>query len=129
VIGVELLAHEATAVFLKLLAAGVLDEDAAHGPGGEEVVSAVLGRCFLLADQAQVGLVNQGGGLKRLSRRPEAQLLCGERAQLVVDQRQKLAGVLRVALRDSGPDARGTATTTRTSTSPWSLPVPITTSS
>ena len=55
---------------------------------------------FGFADQAQVGLVDQGGGLGRLPRRFPGKLLRGQLAQLVVDQRQELAGGVRVAFGD-----------------------------
>ena len=42
--------------------------------------------------QPQVGLVDQGGGLKRLAGLLLGQFLGGELAQLVVDQRQELLG-------------------------------------
>ena len=66
---VRVLAAPATAVLHPALAAGVLDQDAAHGLGGrgEEVAPAVPGLAFLLADQAQVDLVDQGGGLERVA--------------------------------------------------------------
>jgi hypothetical protein len=56
-----------------LLPPGGIDEDAAHGlgGGGEEVIAAVEA---LLADQAQVGLVDQGGRLEGVSGRLLRQL-------------------------------------------------------
>jgi hypothetical protein len=54
------------------------------------------------ADQPQVGLVDQGGGAEGLARLLLGQPLGGELAQLVVDQRQQLAGRLRVALLNGG---------------------------
>ena len=57
-------------------------------------------------DQAQVGLVDQGGGLERLPRFLVGQLLGGQLAQLVIDQRQQLRGGVGVALLDGGQDAR-----------------------
>jgi len=43
---------------------------------------------LVVADQTNVGFVNQGGGLKRLSRFFLSQLGGRQFAQLVVDQRQ-----------------------------------------
>ena len=88
------------------LAAGVLDEDAAHGlgRGGEEVAAAVPAR-VVRPDEPEVGLVDQGRGLERLARLLLRQPLGGELAQLVVDQRQELLGRLRVALLDGREDA------------------------
>ena len=73
------------------LAARLLDQDLAHRPrrGAEEVPPA-LPAGILVADQPQVGLVDQGGRLERL---PGAQLLRqrrGQAAQLVVDRRQQV---------------------------------------
>ena len=52
----------------RVLAAGVLDEDAAHGlgRGGEEVAAAVPVLRRVAADQPEVRLVDQGRGLERL---------------------------------------------------------------
>src|SRR5262249_42960819 len=60
---------------------------------------------LLLADQAQVGLVDQGGGLERLPGGLLGHLVCGEFAQLVVDEEQELPGGVRVALLDGRQDA------------------------
>ena len=114
--GVEGHTTTPAAAFVGLLAAGLIDENAAHrlGRGGEEVTAAVPGRLVPLADQAQVGLVNEGGGLERLPRLFLRQLLRGQLAQLVVDERQQPAGGLRVVvfdgvqqLRDIFHDAQG----------------------
>jgi hypothetical protein len=59
---------------------------------------------FVLADQAQVRLVDQGGGLERRPRRFPGKLVCGQLAQLVVDQGQELAGGVRVAFGDGVQD-------------------------
>jgi hypothetical protein len=49
-------------------AAGSFDENAAHGLGGgrEEVAATVPALLRLGADEPQIGLVDQGGRLKRL---------------------------------------------------------------
>ena len=57
-------------------------------------------RLARVADQPQVGLVDQGGGLERLARLLLGQPLRRQLAQLVVDQRQQLLGGVRVALLD-----------------------------
>jgi len=49
--------------------------------------------------------VDQGGGLQRLAGPLLRQLLGGQLPQLVVDQRQELAGGVGVALLDGGEDA------------------------
>ena len=58
-----------------------------------------------LVDQPEVRLVDQGRGLERLAGLLLRQLLGGQLAQLVVDQRQELLGRLRVALLDGREDA------------------------
>src|SRR5262245_23767947 len=81
-LSVEILSCPAAAVLFTFLATGVVDEDTAHGlgGGGEEVAAAVPVQFLVLADEAQVGLVNQGGGRQRLPRRLLTQLLGGESA-------------------------------------------------
>ena len=49
------------------------------------------------ADQAQVRLVDQGGGVERVAGRLGGHARGGELAQLVVDERQQLGGGLAVA--------------------------------
>src|SRR5262245_41974957 len=99
---VELLKRHAPrspAVFDGLLAARMLNEDAAHGLGSrcEEVPAAVpvwlvlTGLTRGAAYQTQVGLVDQGSGLKRLPGRLLGQPLGGELAQLCIDEREQLA--------------------------------------
>jgi hypothetical protein len=86
--------------------AGVFDQDPSHrlGGGREEVPPAIPVLFLLLADQPQVRLVDQGRGLERLPRRFPAKPLCRQFAQLLVDQRQELAGRLLVAFRDGVQD-------------------------
>jgi hypothetical protein len=50
--------------------------------------------------------VNQGGGVERLARLLVGQARRGELAQLVVDQREELAGGVGVALLDEAQDVR-----------------------
>ena len=52
--------------------------------------------------QAQVGLMDQGSGAQRLPRLLLLELPRGQPAQLLVNQRQKLARGLRIALIDGG---------------------------
>ena len=100
-------AFPAAAVPDALFATGLLDENAAHGKGGggEEVAAAVPVPLFPRADQAQVRLVDQGGGLERLARLLPCHPLGREPAQLVVDQRQELRRGTSVALPDGVQDA------------------------
>ena len=60
----------------------------------------------MAADQPQVGLVDQGGGLQCLAGLLLGQLLGGQLAQLVVNQGQKLCGGVWVALPNGVQDAR-----------------------
>jgi len=108
---VELLQRHAPpppAVLDGLLAAGVVDEDVPHGlgTGGVEVVAALPGALDIPADEAEVGIVDEGGGLERLARRLVGQALGGELPQLVVDERQELAGGAGVAMREGVQDLR-----------------------
>src|SRR5262249_43632476 len=85
-----------TAPLLPGLAAGRVDQDAPHGLGRrrKEVSPAVPDPVRVAADQPQVGLMHQGRGLERLTRRLAGQLLSSQAAQLVVDQREQRAGRL-----------------------------------
>ena len=96
------------AVLRASLAAGAVDQDPPHGlgRGGEEVAAAVpVPGSLSASDQPEVRLVDQGRGLERLAGLLLRQLLGGQLAQLVVDQRQELLGRLRVALLDGREDA------------------------
>src|SRR5262249_37736565 len=64
----QLDALPAAAAFVRALGASVIDQDAAHGLGGgrEEVPPAVEVLPLALADETEVSLVDQGGGLERL---------------------------------------------------------------
>ena len=64
------------------------------GRRGEEMSPAVPDPVRVATDQSQVGLVHQGRGLERLARLLADQLPGGQPAQLVVDQREQLAGRL-----------------------------------
>jgi hypothetical protein len=88
------------------LAAGVFDEDAAHGlgRGGEEVAPAVPLRRVRWSDQPQVGLVDQGGGLEGLARLLPGDPRRCELPKLVVDERQQLGRGRVQQLGDSGHD-------------------------
>src|SRR5262249_61977222 len=110
----EVHAGRGAAVLDTLLAAGALDEDAAHGFGGRgEEVAAVtpLGLPGRMApqDQPQVGFVDEGGGLERLAGLLLGQLLGREPPQLVIDQRQELARRVGVAFVDGRQDTRDVA--------------------
>jgi hypothetical protein len=57
---------DATA-FLPKATAGVIDENAPHQHrGNSEEIGAALPVCSLLANESQIGLVNEGSGLKSM---------------------------------------------------------------
>ena len=87
------------AVLFPPLAAGGLDEDAAHGlgGGGEEVAAMVPLVAVGRANQPEVRFVDEGGRLKRVAGRFGGQPGGGEAAQFVVDQRQQLSSGVGVA--------------------------------
>ena len=70
------------------------------------MAAVLVGPRGLTADQAEVGLVHQGGGLEGLAGLLLRELPRGELAELVVDQGQELLGRLRVAVLDGREDAR-----------------------
>jgi len=92
--------------FLRTPAASVVHEDAAHGlgTGGKEMAAMVPALLLAVAQQPQIGFVDQGGRLQRLAGCFLGKLLGRQAAQLVVDQRQQLAGGVRIALLDGVQD-------------------------
>ena len=72
-------------------AVSTLDQDAPHGlgRGGEEMAAAVPIVARVLADQADEGLVNEGGRLKCLLGFLLGQSYRGELAKLVINERQE----------------------------------------
>jgi hypothetical protein len=104
---VERLSHLADAALAGALAAGVVDEDAAHflGRRGEEVAATIPVPGDVLADKPRVRLMHQGGGLERLAGILLRQPLGGELAELIINQRQQLLGGLGVASLDVREDA------------------------
>ena len=99
--GVERISPPPATVLQPLLAPRVLDEDAPHGlgRGGEEMPTAVpIARG--LTGQTQVCFVDQRSGAECLARLLLRQSPRGQAAQVVIDQRQKLAGGLRIAVLD-----------------------------
>ena len=90
------------AVFAAFLAPCFVDENAPHGLGGskEEMAPAIPRLFGIVADETQIGFVDQGGGVEGLSRFFVGEFLGGEFAQLVVDQRQQLIGGVQIALLD-----------------------------
>ena len=91
-LAVELDALLLAAVLDAAIVAGALDEDAPHGNGrgGEEVAAPVPASVAAVAGKAQVGLVDERGGLQRQAGWLPCDARTGQSAQLVVDLRQKL---------------------------------------
>src|SRR6516165_11695311 len=81
---------------------GLLDEDAPHrlGGGGEEVATILPGRAVRVADQPEVGLVDQRCRLEGLSRRLAGEPGLGEPPELLIDDGHQLAGALRLTPAD-----------------------------
>src|SRR5262249_19275217 len=106
--GLQVDAQAAAAVFASFLAASVLDQDAPHRLRGcgEEVSMAVPLLLLTLADEPEIGLVDQIGRLKALPRRRARESVGGQAAQFLVDQRQELLGGLQVAPLDRREDVR-----------------------
>jgi hypothetical protein len=90
---------------LPALAAGVLDQDPSHGfgRGGEEVAAAVPAR-VAGADEPEVRLVDQGGGLEGLAWLLLGQLAGGQLPQFVVDQGQEPRSGSGIASLDGRED-------------------------
>jgi hypothetical protein len=61
----------------------------------------------VVANQSQVGFVNESRGVERLSGRFLGQFMGGQPPQLVVNQGKQLTGCLRVALLDGLQDSLG----------------------
>src|SRR5262249_388722 len=92
---------------LPVLVSRPVDQDPAHrlGRRGEEMAAAVPPRGLLGAKEPQVGLVNQGGGLKRLPRLLVHELVRSQPPELVIDDREERVGCFGVALFDGCEDA------------------------
>ena len=82
-------------------AAGIVNEDAAHGfGGGGEKVGATVPLDIFPAGEPQPRLMDERGGLQRLVRRFVGHLVGGELAQFFIDQRQQFIGGFGVAVFD-----------------------------
>src|SRR5262249_16783527 len=97
------------------LAAGGLDEDAAHGlgRGGEEVTAAIPALGVLAPDQTEVRLMDQGSWLESLARLLAREARGGQLPQLVVHKREQLGRGVRVAGLDRRQDLRDIGHTDR----------------
>lgn len=106
--GVEWDTSTPAAALVGLLASGLIHEDAAHGfgRGGEEMAAAVpLLLLLVVAHEPQISFVNQGGSLECLPGRLPGQPMRRQLPQLLIDERQKLLGGLRIALLDGAQNA------------------------
>src|SRR5262249_31727359 len=74
-----------------LTSAGVIDQQEPHGPGSDrKEVSAVLPFDVLLLDQAEIGFVDERGGLQRVTGTLPLEVALSQPAQFVIDQRDEL---------------------------------------
>ena len=102
----EFLSLASAAVDRTMLAAGAFDQDASHGRccRREEVAPTAKARAGVFPNQAQIRFVDKSRGLERLPRLLVSQFLSGKLAQFIIDQRQKLAGRLLIALVNFGKE-------------------------
>ncbi len=95
----------ARAALLALARARVVDQHATHRLGGDrEEVASVRGAQLLPCRQAHVGLVHERGRAERVPRVLATELRPGERAQLVVDERDQPVERLGVAFTEPGEE-------------------------
>jgi hypothetical protein len=92
--------HPPSSPLQPLAVPGVVDQDPPHRfrRSGEEVRPALE---LLVADQPQIGLMDQGGGVKRVPGPLRGHPRGREFAQLIVDERKELGGRPAVACRCS----------------------------
>jgi len=82
---------EAAAPFGGIAGAGVVDEDVAHGAGGDaEEVGAGMGVEVAGVGEAEIGLVNEGGGGEGVAGGFAAEEGAGDAAEFVVDEGEEL---------------------------------------
>ena len=98
----------ASAVDLSVLPKFSLYQDAMHGGSGhrEEMSETIPVTCRAVADQPQIGLVNESRGLERLAGLLASELLGGQLTQLVINHRQEETGSCRHTLLHRRKDAR-----------------------
>jgi hypothetical protein len=96
--GLELEAHLPLAALGRVASPRVVDEDLAHGAGGDaEEMRAVLPVDRAAADELEVGLVDEGRGLERVPRALVPEIGAGAAAQLVVHEREERVERTRVS--------------------------------
>jgi hypothetical protein len=97
-VGAHVHALAVAAVLDGALAAGLVDEDVAHGAGGGgEEVAAGVPAGVRITDKAQVGLVDEGGGLEGVAGGRFGESRAGEGAEFVVDEGQEFGGGVGIA--------------------------------
>lgn len=89
---------EAAAAFGGIAGAGVVDEDVAHGAGGDaEEVGAGVGVEVVGVGEAKVRFVDKGGGGEGMAGRFAAEEGAGDAAEFVVDEGEELFARLFIA--------------------------------
>ena len=104
---VEVESQVMAAVAFGGFASGLIDQNSPHGfgGGGEKMPAVVPAGLGLVADEPELGLMNQGRGLQCLSRLFLGELSRSQLPQLVIDQGQEFFASLRIPLLDFGQDA------------------------
>src|SRR5690606_27931897 len=96
------------AALLGRAGAGVVDEHEAHGAGGEGgEVGPVRRRHARAVYQLEVGLVDERGGVQRLTRSVRAEAALGEGAEGLVDVRVEPLGGAGIAVAGLAEEERG----------------------
>jgi hypothetical protein len=97
---------QTTAPLLPRLVASRFNQDPAHrlGGGSEEVAPSVPVLGAFDINQAKIGLMDQGRGLKCLAWLLPRQLLRGQLTEFLIDQRQELLGSPGISLFDRQED-------------------------
>jgi hypothetical protein len=89
---VHLDAMEASGAALGVMLAGIVDEDLAHYVGGEADEVGAVGPVDVFAGKAEVGFVDEGGGLEGVVWALATHIGLGEAVKLGVDQREEAVG-------------------------------------
>lgn len=85
----------------------VIDADAAHGfCGGSEKMSAAVPADVIVADEAEVGFVDEDGGLEGVVGLLGAELAVGDLAEFVIDEGPETLGGAGCAGVDGGEELR-----------------------
>jgi hypothetical protein len=83
---------EASGAALGVMLAGIVDEDLAHYVGGEADEVGAVGPVDVFAGKAEVGFVDEGGGLEGVVWALATHIGLGEAVKLGVDQREEAVG-------------------------------------